>query len=100
MHETHNDRSLGELFADLAHESSTLVRQEIELARAELSDKAASFARDVAFLAIGGAVLYAGLLAVLAALIIVLGSAGVPWWLSALLGGIIVLGVGYGLIHR
>ena len=48
-----DDRSLGELFAELAQETSTLVRQEVELARVELSQKAARVGRDVASLVVG-----------------------------------------------
>ena len=36
----------------------------------------------------------------LAALVIVLGTVGVPWWLSALLVGLVVVGVGALLIMR
>ena len=95
-----DQRSLGELFADLARESSTLIRQEVELAKVELSTKAARTGRDVGFLAVGGAVIYAGFLAILAAVVIVLAANGVPWWLSALLVGLVVLGVGYYLVQQ
>lgn len=100
MLDSKEDRSLGELFADLARESSTLLRQEVQLAKTELSQKAGQVGRDVASLAIGGLVAYAGLLAILAAVIIGLASAGLPWWLAALLVGIVVIGIGYGLIQR
>jgi len=100
MQSTQDDRSIGELFADLARESSTLIRQEVELAKTEMSQKATRVGRDVAFLAVGGLVIYAGVLAILAAVIIGLAAAGLPWWLSALLVGGIVLAAGYGLVHR
>ena len=100
MQERRDEPSLGELFAELARETSTLVRQEVELAKTEMSQKAARVGRDVAFLAIGGAVLYAGFLALLAALIIGLGQLGLPWWLSALLVGLIVAAVGGFLIQQ
>ena len=51
-------------------------------------------------LAVGAAVAYAGLLAVVAAVILALGAIGLPWWLSALLVGIIVAAAGYFLINR
>ena len=50
------DRSLGDLFAELTHETTTLVRQEVTLAKAELSHKAAEVGKDVGFLAAGGLV--------------------------------------------
>ena len=34
------DRSIGELFADLSQKTTTLVRQEIQLAKVEMSQKA------------------------------------------------------------
>jgi hypothetical protein len=100
MQQTRDDRSLGDLFADLARELSTLMRQELALARTELSEKASQAGKDMAFLAAGGAVIYAGFLAVLAAVIVLLASNGLAWWLAALLVGVIVLGVGYGLVHK
>ena len=100
MQVNRDDRSIGELFADLAKESSVLVRQEVALAKAELTQKAGEVGKDIGFLAVGGLVLYAGLLAIIAAIIIVLGTVGVPWWLSALLVGLIVAGVGYFLVQR
>ncbi len=95
-----DDRSLGELFAELAQETSTLVRQEVELARVELGQKAAGVGRAVASLVLGGAVAYAGFLAIMAAVIVALANAGLPWWLSALLVGVVVAGVGYALVAR
>ena len=92
--------SLGELFGELSKETSRLVRKEVELARVEMTQKAAQIGREIAMLAVGGAVLYAGLLALLAALIIGLGSLGVPWWLSALLVGLVVSIIGFFLIQR
>ena len=94
------DRSLGELFADLARELSDLMRQELTLAKTEMTDKATRVGKNVGALAVGGAVAYAGFLALLAAIILALGALGVPWWLSALIVGVVVVGVGYLLIRR
>lgn len=49
-----DDRSIGELFAELAQESATLVRQEVQLAKTEMSQKASRVGKDVGFLAAGG----------------------------------------------
>jgi len=95
-----DERSLGELLGDLARESSTLVRQEISLARTELAEKGAEVGKDLGRLAVGGAIAYAGLLAIIAAVIIGLAAAGVPWWLAALIVGIVVAGVGYALVQQ
>ena len=94
-----NDRSLGELFSELAQDTSTLVRQEMTLAKTEMSQKASRVGKDVGFLAAGGAVAYAGLLAVLAGIIVLLGQI-IPMWLSALLLGLVVAGVGYFLVRK
>ena len=49
-----NDKSLGELFADLSRETATLVRKEVELARTEMTAKASRFTRQAAYVAVGG----------------------------------------------
>ncbi|MDP9411838.1 MAG: phage holin family protein [Actinomycetota bacterium] len=94
-----DERSLGELFSELAQDTSTLVRKEVQLAKTEMSHKASRVGKDVGFLAAGGAVAYAGLLAILAGVIVLLGQA-IPMWLSALLVGLVVAGVGYFLVRR
>src|SRR4051812_646571 len=100
MQPTRQDRSLGELFADLTREMGTLVRQEVRLAQTEMTQKASRAGRNAASIAVGGAVAYAGVLAILAAIIIGLATLGLPWWLSALLVGLVVAGIGYALIQR
>src|SRR5215210_339222 len=94
-----DDRSLGELFSELAQETTTLVRQEVTLAKAEVSQKASRAGRHVGVLATGGAVAYAGLLAILVGVIVLLDDV-MPLWLSALLVGLVVVGVGYFLVRR
>ncbi len=94
-----DERSLGELFSELARDTSTLVSQEITLAKTEMTQKASRVGKDVGFLAAGGAVAYAGLLAILAGVIVLLGQV-IPMWLSALLVGLVVAGVGYFLIRK
>lgn len=93
------DKSLGELFAELSRETSTLVRQEVELAKTELTHKAASVGKDVGFLVAGGAVAYAGFLALVACAIIALAYA-LPWWLAALIVGVVVAAIGGFLVMR
>lgn len=94
-----DNRSLGELFTELTQETSTLVRQEVQLAKTEMSQKASAVGKDIGFLAAGGAVLYAGFLALIATVIIAL-SYALPWWLSALIVSIIVLAIGGFLVRR
>jgi Putative Actinobacterial Holin-X, holin superfamily III len=100
MRQREADQSLGELFSTLANEFSILVRQEVRLARVEVSQKASQLGRDIGFLAVGGLVAYAGLLAIVAAAVLGLAAAGLPTWLSAFLVGLVVAGVGYFLVRR
>ena len=94
-----DNRSLGELFSELSRETSTLIRQEVQLAKAEVSQKASKIGRDVAFLAAGGLIVYAGFLALLGALIIGLAEF-MDGWLAALIVGIVVIAVGYFLVQK
>ncbi len=99
MNHVKEERSLGTLFSDLTREMQRLVRDEIALFKLEMSEKVTRGVKDMSFLAIGGAVLYAGFLAVVAAAVFLLGTA-IPMWISALIVGVVVLGVGYYLVQR
>ena len=99
MHDSRDEPSLGQLFAELSRETTTLVRQEVSLAKTELSHKAARVGKDVGFLAAGGAILYAGFLAIMAAVILAL-ALFLPDWLAALIVGVVIAGVGYFLVQR
>jgi xanthine/uracil permease len=99
MQRQEDNRSLGELFSELANETTMLVRQEIQLAKTEMTQKATQAGKDAGMIGAGGALAYAGLLALIAALIIGLGEL-IPLWLSALIVGLVVVGVGYMLIQR
>ena len=83
------DRSIGELFAQLANETGVLIRQEIALAKVEFAEKASRVGRNIGYLVLGGAIAYAALLALLAALIILLANA-MAWWVAALLVAVAV----------
>ncbi len=83
------ERSLGDLFSDLASETGNLVRQEVALAQVELTKKAASVGKNVGYLVVGGAVAYAAVLALIAAVIIGL-SYFIPAWAAALVVSVIV----------
>jgi Putative Actinobacterial Holin-X, holin superfamily III len=95
-----DDRSLGELFGDLARDMGVLMRQEVGLATTEMTHKASRLGKDLGVLAIGGLVVYAGFLAILAAIIIALADAGLAWWLAALVVGVLVAMVGAVLVRR
>lgn len=95
LRQTRQDQSLGELFGELTREIVTLIRQEVALARTEMSQKVSRIGKHVGLMAAGGAVAYAGLLAIVAAIIITLAQhTDLSWWASALIVGIVVTGLG------
>jgi hypothetical protein len=96
---TTDDRSLGQMFADLSQEARTLIHQELQLAKTELTEKASTMSRGAAFVVGGGLLAYGGLLAIVAAIVLVLIALGLPAWAGALLGGVVVAGTGYVLIR-
>ena len=89
-----NEQTLGDLFSDLANETSTLVRQEISLAQAEMTHKAVKAGKDIGYLAAGGAVAYAALLAFMAGVIAILAYI-MPVWLAAFIVAAIAGGAAY-----
>jgi xanthine/uracil permease len=99
MSNTSADRSLGELFADLSRKTTLLVRQELELAKTEMTEKATEAGKNIGFLIAGGAVLYMGLLFILAAVAILLATV-IPDWLAALIVGLVVAVIGLVLVQR
>jgi hypothetical protein len=100
MAQVRDERSLGDLFSDLSRETTTLVRQEVQLAKAELTQSATEAARGIGMLVAGGAVAYAGLLFLLLAVVFGLIEAGWDAWLSALAVGLVVVAIGAVLVLR
>jgi hypothetical protein len=96
----HDDRSLGELLAELSRETGLLVRKEVELATTEMTSKVRNATAHVATIAAGGALAHAGVLVLLAALVIALTQLGVTAWLAAAIVGFGTTGVGYLLINK
>ena len=82
--EAARDRPVGELVKELAGQTSTLVRQEIQLAQAELSSKGKRAGRGAGMLA-GAAVAALLMLGALTALLIVALDSAMPLWLAALI---------------
>jgi len=91
------DKSLGDLFAELASDTGTLVRQEVALAQAEITHKATKAGKNIGFLAVGGAVAYTAVLAITAAVILLLAHFIAPW-LAALLVGVVFGAVAFFMI--
>jgi xanthine/uracil permease len=89
------------LVADLWRESAGLLRGEAALAKAELSEKVSQVGSGIAALAAAGAVLFAGFLLVLFAVVglvaLALPEDYAPW-LAPLIVGLVVLAVGWFLL--
>jgi hypothetical protein len=100
MAQLRDERSLGDLFSELSRETTTLVRQEMQLAKAELTQSATEAARGIGMLVAGGAVAYAGLLFLLLAIVFGLIEAGWDAWLAALIVGLVVMALGAVLVLR
>jgi len=94
------ERSIGELFAELSRETGTLVRKELELATTEITGKARVAGVHVGTIAAGGALAHAALLVLLAAVVIGLAQLGIEPWLSALIVAIGTGAVGYMLVQK
>ena len=93
------NRPLGDLFGDLATEMSNLVRQEVSLAKVEVAQKVKYVGRNVVYLVVGGAVAYAALLAIIAAIIMLLARV-MPNWGATLLVGVVVALIGWLLVGK
>jgi hypothetical protein len=101
------DRSLGDLLRDLSSETGDLLRKEVELAKAEMSEKAARVGADLGAIAIGGGMALAGSLALAYAVVMGLTALldtflplGVAVWLAPLVVGGVLVMIGLGRIRK
>jgi uncharacterized MnhB-related membrane protein len=92
-------RPLGTIIAELWENTERLARQEIALGLAQVDQRVDHIKGDLARVTLGGAVLYAGVLSLVAAVVLLLAKAIDPW-LSALIVGAVVGGTGYALLQR
>jgi hypothetical protein len=95
------DRSISELFGQLSQDMTLLFRQELQLARAEMSEKISQLTGNLVSVVAGGFVAYVGALALVAALILGLHDlANISPWVSALIVGGIFAITGYLMLNR
>lgn len=102
------DRSIPGLLRRLRDETITLFRQELALAKTEMSEKASKTGRNVAYLAVGGAIAYAGLMFLLLGLsrLILVGllaagvSESVAGWVAPAIVGVVIAAIGYAFIQK
>jgi len=86
------ERSLGELFGKLSNETSTLIRQEMELARAELTEKGREAGKGAGLFGGAATVGLLGAGAITAGIILLLDLA-IAAWLAAILVGLVYVGI-------
>ena len=108
--ETHPTTSstIGSLLSELRDESSTLLRQEIALAKAELNEKASRVGKGALDIAAGGAIAYAGLIVLLigVSMLITRALAGLgvdpenAMWLGPVIVGLVVVTIGAILLMK
>lgn len=96
---TRDERTMGEVFADLTGGFSELLRDEVALAKAELRRGITVLVRDAIFLAIGTAIALAAVLTFIDAAVFGLGLV-MPLWASALIVGGVFLIVALALILK
>lgn len=101
-----SDESVGELLRDLTDESRALLRKEVELARVEISESVQHMTRQITSMAVGGAVIFAGMIVLLMAisagatsLLAQFIAAEVAVWLGPLIVAAILAVVGYSMIQ-
>jgi uncharacterized membrane protein YqjE len=92
-----NGPSLGRLFSDLSSDFTDLVREEIRLARVETMEKVSTATRSLVSMVAGGLLAYAGLLALLFMVIVLLNEI-MPLWLASAIVGIVTIVIGAILI--
>nr|WP_298415619.1 phage holin family protein [uncultured Halomonas sp.] len=87
--------SFGTLISSLTNEVTSLVRNEVDLAKAEMGQKVSQIGTGVGSIAAAGAVLMCGFLVLLAAAVFGLDTVLQTPWLSALIVGVIVVVIGF-----
>jgi hypothetical protein len=101
-----SERTIGAIVTDLWEKTEVLVRQEMRLGIAEAEEKVDALKIDLegkveklklelASRAIGGAVAFAGLLTIVAAVVLLLAMAMPPWLAALLVGAAFAVGGGF-----
>jgi Flp pilus assembly protein TadB len=93
------ERTISQLFSELSKETTDLVRQEVQLAKAETSEKISQAGKGIGMLAAGALVAFCGLLVLVAMLVIVL-NGFMQTWLAALIVGALVIIIGMALLQK
>ena len=84
------ERTLGQLVADATQDVSTIVRSEIDLAKAEITADAKQAGKGAGMFAGAGVMGFLGVVLILFAVVYGLVAAGLPVWLSFLIVAILL----------
>ena len=99
MHNSPRDASLGDLFKRLTSDSTELIQKEMELAKSELRETGAAYAKDAAKIGVAAGLAFDGVLALSAFIVVGLGNVmGGRYWLSSLIVGLVAAGIGYAMV--
>jgi Putative Actinobacterial Holin-X, holin superfamily III len=93
------DRPMGDVAGDLTRDLSLLVRQELDLAKAEMSEKGRTAAPGLGMIGGAGVVGLVAAGALTACLILVL-AIFLPEWLAALIVGAVLAAAAYVLVRQ
>jgi fatty acid desaturase len=94
------DRPMKQLVSGLGRDLSLLIRQEIELAKAEVTEKATRAAKGAAKIGAGAFIAYVGVFGLGAALILLAIAIGVVAWLAAAIVAFLFIVAGYAIIQK
>jgi hypothetical protein len=106
--EHRTEKPVADLIRDLRDETTILFKQELLLAKKEMSEKAGRMGKNIGMVAAGGLVAYAGLLVLLYAIsnlvvatLVAMGlSLQIATWLGPAIVGLIVALIGYGMYKK
>jgi uncharacterized membrane protein YqjE len=91
MQSTHKDKSLGELFTDLSRETSHLFRQEVQLAKTEISANISRTVKNAVKLVLAVFLALFAMQALLAAAILALVPVVGPWQAALIVAGALLV---------
>ncbi len=107
MDQNDGNHSLSSLFTNLTREVSNLIRHEVALARAEVSEKVSQVGIGIGSLAAGGMLILIGLFFLAEALVFGVAAILQLWtsevvaaWLAPLLVGVVIVIVGWLLLAK
>jgi hypothetical protein len=93
------ERELSAILTNMWENGEVLVRQEMDLGLKEIDIRVDKLKQSLLMGTIGGATLYAGILVLLAAVVLGLSKVMEPW-LAALIVGVVITGAGALLVTR